>query len=92
MSDFGAHTLQYIWPSSQTYLYRCICSNRGRLGFHAKIQIIFGTVLNTAVVQVVFPECEHGGGRGQEHLQTAGQGRGLAALMNKFLTNYVHYL
>ena len=25
-------------------IFRCICSNRDRLGFYAEIQIIFGTV------------------------------------------------
>ena len=28
-------------------IYRCICSNRDRLGFHAEIQIIFGIVCTT---------------------------------------------
>ena len=34
----------YKYLAQKSGIYRCICSNRDRLGFYAKIQIIFGTV------------------------------------------------
>ena len=38
-----------IWPD----IYRCICSRRDRLGFYAEIQIIFGTVRETYIHELL---------------------------------------
>ena len=48
MSGFCEHIhTVYLAPKPDIYdmpMHNCICSNRGRLGFYAEIQIIFGTV------------------------------------------------
>ena len=47
-------TVLYVYgPETRHTVYRCICSRRDRLGFYAEIQIIFGTVRETYIHELL---------------------------------------